>query len=86
MDLEKYETREFEVKVTEMGEIPTAFKGETPVVSPKDGARQRAVSVLDQIDYIRVILNHSNATETISKDLPVGAISLSEKWLIRPDL
>ena len=79
VDLEKYETREFEVKVTEMGEIPTAFKGETPVVSPKTVRVSGAVSVLDQIDYIRVILNHSNATETISKDLPVGAISLSGK-------
>ncbi len=75
--LEEYQTREYPVQVTEIGEIPTAFKGEKPVVEPATVSVSGPISKLDEIDYLRVVLNHSNATETIVKDLTVGAIGKS---------
>ena len=77
INLEEYQTREFDVRVTEVGEIPTAFKGEVPVVNPKTVSVSGPVSKLDEIDFLRVVLNHSNATETIVRDLSVGAINKS---------
>jgi YbbR domain-containing protein len=72
--LEEYATREFEVRVTEVGDIATAFMSEPPVVDPPSVIVGGSVSILDQVDFLRVILDHSNKTEPISTDLNVAAI------------
>lgn len=73
--LERYETRTFEITVNETGDVPTAFKADPPVLSMKTVEVSGSVSVLDQIDYVRVILDHSNATEPIKKELNISAIN-----------
>ena len=73
--LEKYETRSYEINVSETGDVPTAFKADPPVLSMKTVEVSGSVSVLDQIDFVRVILDHSNATEPIKKELIISAIN-----------
>lgn len=72
--LEEYATREFEVRVTEIGNISTAFMSDPPVVDPPSVMVGGSTSLLDQVDFLRVILDHSNKTEPISTDLNVAAI------------
>jgi YbbR domain-containing protein len=73
--LEKYETRSFDIVVNEKGEVPTAFKVDPPVLSVDQVQVSGSVSLLDQIESVRVVLDHSNATESIKKDLSVAAVN-----------
>ncbi len=72
--LEKYATREFDVMVAEVGEIPTAFQSDLPVVDPSKVIVGGSVSLLEQIDFVRVVLDHANATDSITRDLNIAAI------------
>lgn len=73
--MERYETREYEIKVKELGEIPTAFKAEPPVLSSDKVTISGPVSQLDRISEVRVLLDHSNATSSIEKVLSVNALT-----------
>ncbi len=73
--LERYETRTFDLTVVESGVVPTAFKAESPVASQSKIQVSGSVSLLDQIDVVRVILDHSNATESIKKEISVAAVN-----------
>ncbi len=73
--LEKYETRTFDLTISEVGSIPTAFKAEVPVAAESRINVSGSVSLLDQIDFVRVILDHSNATESIEKELIIAAVN-----------
>ena len=72
--MEDYATREFEVRVTEVGNISTAFMSDPPVVDPPSVMVGGSTSLLDQVDFLRVILDHSNKTEPISTDLNVDQL------------
>lgn len=71
--IEKYETREYNVVVDESGEIPTAFRAETPVLSQDTVSISGTVSQLDLIDKVAVSLERNNNTETIEETLSVAA-------------
>lgn len=71
--VEKYETREYSVEVEESGDIPTAFRAETPVVSPEKVKISGTISQLDTISKVAVKLERNNNTETIEQSLSVAA-------------
>ena len=71
--IEKYETREYQVEVNETGEIPTAFRAGTPVVSPETVSISGTVSQLDMISKVAVELERNNDTESIERTLDVTA-------------
>ena len=71
--VEKYETREYSVEVEESGDIPTAFRAETPVVSPEKVKISGTISQLDTINKVAVKLERNNNTETIEQSLSVAA-------------
>lgn len=71
--IEKYETREFDLAVEETGEIPTAFRAETPVLSQDKVSISGTVSQLDTISKVAVNLERNNNTETIEETLAVAA-------------
>ena len=73
--IEKYETRDYEVTVDESGEIPTAFRAETPVLSQNTVSISGTSSQLDQISKVSVSLERNNNTETIEETLPVNVYS-----------
>lgn len=75
VSLEKYETRSFDIAVSEVGEIPTAFRADEPIIEPASVEISGPVSQLDQIDKVRVVLDVTNATESITKTLPPAAIN-----------
>lgn len=70
--IEKYETRDYEVTVDESGDIPTAFRAETPVLSQNTVSISGTSSQLDQISKVSVALERNNNTETIEETLPVN--------------
>ena len=71
--IEKYETREYDLVVEETGEIPTAFRAETPVLSQDKVSISGTVSQLDTISKVAVNLERNNNTETIEETLAVAA-------------
>ncbi len=71
--IEKYETREYPVTVVEKGEISSAFRASTPVVSPETVEITGTVSQLDSISTVSVELDRTNVTETIEETLTVSA-------------
>ncbi len=71
--IEKYEEREYSVEVDEKGDIPTAFRSETPVLSQDTVKITGTVSQLDTISKVSVELERNNDTETIEKTLTVNA-------------
>ena len=71
--IEKYETREYPVTVVEKGEISSAFRASTPVVSPETVKITGTVSQLDSISTVSVELDRTNVTETIEETLTVSA-------------
>ena len=73
--LEKYETRTYDIVVSEVGIIPAAFKAEDPVLEPASVDISGPVSQLDQIDIVRVVLDVDNAKETISRALTPAAVN-----------
>ena len=73
--LEKYETRTYDITVNEKGDVPTAFKVDPPALSVNKVQVSGSVSLLDQIESVRVVLDHSNATESIKKDLSIAAVN-----------
>lgn len=73
--IDRYETREFQIAVVEKGEIPTAFRAETPVLSQETVSISGTVSQLDQIDKVFVELDRSNKTETIEESLQISAVN-----------
>ena len=73
--LEKYETRTFNITVNEKGDVPAAFKVDPPVLSVDKVQVSGSVSLLNQIESVRVVLDHSNATESIKKDLAIAAVN-----------
>lgn len=73
--LEKYETREYQINVEEKGDIPTAFRAETPILSQETVSITGTVSQLDQIDNVYVELDRSNKTETIEETVQVNAVN-----------
>lgn len=87
--IEKYETREFPVTVDETGEIPTAFRASTPVLSQETVNITGTVSQLDTISKVSVALERNNDTETIEKTLQVNAYTEDGKSVkditIQPD-
>lgn len=72
--LEAYETRTYDVNVQETGTILTAYKAELPVADPAMVNVSGPVSVLDQIEQVRVILDINNATEPVTQNLVPAAI------------
>ena len=74
--IEEFDTKEFEVEVDEIGDIPTAFRADAPVVVPETVSISGTVSQLDKIDKVSVLLEHNNnTTESIQTTLPVSAYS-----------
>lgn len=71
--IEKYETRKFDLVVEESGDIPTAFRAETPVLSQNEVNISGTVSQLDTIARVAVNLERNNNTETIEETLSVVA-------------
>lgn len=71
--IEKYETRDFDLEVVETGEIPTAFRAESPVLSQNKVSISGTVSQLDTISKVAVNLERNNNTETIEETLAVAA-------------
>lgn len=71
--IEKYEKREYTVEVEEKGDIPTAFRAETPVLAQNTVEITGTVSQLDTISKVSVELERNNDTETIEKTLNVVA-------------
>ena len=87
--IEKYEEREYSVEVDEKGDIPTAFRSETPVLSQDTVKITGTVSQLDTISKVSVELERNNDTETIEKTLTVNAWTEDGKQVkdltIQPD-
>ena len=74
--IEEIDEREFVVQVDESGDIPTAFRADTPVVDPETVTISGTVAQLDKIDKVSVSLERdNNTTETIQTTLPVSAYS-----------
>ncbi len=71
--IEKYEQREYNVEVDTTGEIPTAFRSESPVLSQDTVTISGTMSQLDTISKVSVELERNNDTETIEKTLTVNA-------------
>ena len=71
--IEKYESREYNVEIIESGDIPTAFRAETPIVSPETVKISGTISQLNTISKVAVNLERNNNTETIEESLPVAA-------------
>ena len=71
--IEQYETRDFPVTVDETGDIPTAFRAGTPVLSQDTVSITGTVSQLDTISKVSVELERNNDTETIERNLQVNA-------------
>ena len=71
--IEKYEQREYTVEVDEKGDIPTAFRSETPVLSQDKVVITGTASQLDTISKVSVELERNNDTQTIEKTLAVNA-------------
>ena len=71
--IEKYEKREYTVEVEEKGDIPTAFRAETPVLAQNTVEITGTVSQLNTISKVSVELERNNDTETIEKTLNVVA-------------
>ncbi len=87
--IEKYEEREYSIEVDEKGDIPTAFRSETPVLSQDTVKIVGTVSQLDTISKVSVELERNNDTETIEKTLTVNAWTEDGKQVkditIQPD-
>lgn len=79
--IEKYETREYPIEVNETGEISTAFRASTPVLSQETVSITGTVSQLDTISKVAVELEHNNNTETIEETLQVYAYTEDGKTL-----
>ena len=73
--LEEYETRTYDVVVSEIGTIPAAFRADPAVLEPASIDISGPVSQLDQIDKVRVVMDLNNATETITRTLTPAAIN-----------
>ena len=71
--IEKYETREFPITVVEKGEIPSAFRAGTPVLSQETAEVTGTVSQLDSIATVSVELDRTNAISTIEETLQLNA-------------
>lgn len=71
--IEKYETREYPVVVDIVGDIPTAFRSDTPVLSQDTVYISGSVTQLDKISKVSVTLERNNNTETIEETLQVNA-------------
>ena len=69
LNIEQVETRTFDVTVDEIGDIPTAFRADTPVLSQNTVEISGTVSQLDTISRVSVELDRTNATSTIEKTL-----------------
>lgn len=80
--IEQYETREYPVTVDESGDIPTAFRADTPVLSQETVEISGTVAQLDRISKVSVSLEHNNNTESIEETLQVNAYT-EEGRLIR---
>ena len=80
--IEQYETREYDVVVEESGDIPTAFRADTPVLSQDKVEISGTAAQLDRISKVSVLLEHNNNTESIEETLRVNAYS-EEGRLIR---
>lgn len=80
--IEQYETREYPVTVEESGDIPTAFRADTPVLSQETVEISGTVAQLDRISKVSVSLEHNNNTESIEETLQVNAYT-EEGRLIR---
>ena len=87
--IEKYETREYPVVVQETGEIPTAFRADTPVVVPETVSISGTISQLDTISKVAVTLARNNNTEKIEQTIAVAAYTEDGKVIrdltIRPE-
>lgn len=75
LNLEQYTEKTFPVDVREIGTISTAFKASTPVVEEQTVTISGPLSLVNQVNSVRVILNHANATESIETSLPVTALN-----------
>ena len=74
--IEEFDTREFEVQVDEIGDIPTAFRADAPIVVPETVSISGTVSQLDKINKVSVSLERdNNTTDSIQTTLPVSAYS-----------
>ena len=74
--IEEYDTKDFEVQVDEIGDIPTAFRADAPIVVPETVLISGTVSQLDKINKVSVSLERdNNTTESIQTTLPVSAYS-----------
>ena len=74
--IEEIDEREFTVQIDESGDIPTAFRADTPIVDPETVTISGTVAQLDKIDKVSVSLaRDNNTTETIQTTLPVYAYS-----------
>lgn len=89
VNIEKYETREYPITVTEKGEISSAFRASTPVLSQDTAEISGTVSQLDSISLVAVELDRTNATETIEETLQINAYTEDGKIVrdltIQPD-
>lgn len=74
--LEAYETRKYDVVVQETGTILAAYKADPPVLEPAEVEVSGPVSLLDQIDQVRVVTDINNATESITQNLIPAAIKV----------
>ncbi len=87
--IEKFEQREYNVEVNEIGEIPTAFRAEAPVLSSDTVKITGTVSQLDTISKVSVDLERNNDTESIERTLSVNAYTEDGKAVkditIQPD-